>query len=122
MLSDNIRASLRNLWINFVVSCLILGVFFISGLLKITAVTPQLDRVIYWAVIAALIAWIAFLAHCCGEAVLELRRTNYHYLWSLLPFFLPLICLLARNGILSWLAGRVDVVSVFSEWLGKLLP
>lgn len=121
MLSDNIRASLRNLWINSVVSVLILGVCFISGLFKITAITPKLDQIIYWAIIAALIAWIAFLAHCCGEMILELRRRNYHYLWSFLPFVLPLISLLARNGILAWLTSKVDVVPIATSWLNKLL-
>lgn len=103
MASDNIRATLRNLYINAVVSLMILGYFFLSDLLVLTTLTQNMERILFWAAIAALVAWILFLGHCCGELVLELRRSNYHYLWSFLPFFLPVIAYAGHAAILGLL-------------------
>lgn len=70
-----------------------------------TVPTPQLEQTLFWAAVAALIAWALFLGHCCGELFLELRRSNYHYLWSLLPFFLPVIFYAVQGSIAALVVG-----------------
>ncbi len=104
MVSANIRAALRNLYINGVISLMIIAWFFLQRAQILATPTAQLEQYLYLAQIAVLIAWVLFLIHCCGELVLELRRrSNYHYLWSLLPFFLPVTIYLAQNPIVDWL-------------------
>lgn len=101
MASDNIRAALRNLYINLAVSLLVFGYQFMKEMLIATALTPMISRILFCAALLCLIGWILFLGHCCGELVRELQNSNYHYLWSFLPFFLPILIYLIGPHILS---------------------
>lgn len=103
MVSCNIRASLRNLYINATISLVIILYAALQEFLLATVATPKLEQLLSGAFIALLIAWVLFLGHCCGELVLELRRSNYHYLWSLLPFLLPVIIYASQNAIARWI-------------------
>lgn len=103
MVSSNIRAALRNLWINALVAATILIVFYFTNFFRLTTLTPTIGNILYWAVIAGIVAWVLFLLHCCGELYLELQKGNYPFLWSFLPFVLPVVCLLAHSVILGWL-------------------
>lgn len=109
MTSNNIRATLRNLYINGVIALMIVAYAMLQEFLAVTIMTPKLENIVFWAAVAALIAWALFLGHCCGELVLELRRSNYHYMWSFLPFFLPVIFYAVQGGIANWLAEHIFI-------------
>lgn len=106
--SWNVRTAARNLWINAVVCLVILGLFYMADFFKITTMTPEIEQYVHWAVVAIVIAWVLFLFHWFGELALALWKGNYHFLWSFLPFLLPLITFLARSTILGWICWPFD--------------
>lgn len=106
--STNVRAFLRNLWINAFVGAAIIGIYYFTDFFKITTMTSTIDTAVYWAIVGGIIAWVVFLFHWFGELVLQLRKGNYHYLWSMIPFFIPLICFLAHATMVSWLPWPFD--------------
>lgn len=101
MWKDSLRAGLRNLYVNAVLAVTIIGYYFIRDLLTYTQPTERIQSVLSIVLIVLLIGWALFFCHCIGETIVELKRKNYSYLWSLLPFVLPLLFYMLRNPILS---------------------
>lgn len=103
MWKDTLRASLRNLYVNLVLSAVLIGFCFTQSLLDFTQPTELISTIIRCVLIALLIGWGLMLCHWIGETCLELRKNNYYFLLSLLPFILPPLVYLLRNNILSLL-------------------
>lgn len=101
MWKDSLRAGLRNLYVNAVLAATIIVYYFIRSTLVYTQPTETISRILSIVLVAILIGWVLFFGHCVGEICLEIKRKNYSYLWTLLPFFLPPIVFLLRNPILS---------------------